>query len=59
MIQHYRLRDTEYLFLDILLVRHYGYMGIAYAKLLVVMLGSLSLIILYRHALKKKTQVGS
>jgi hypothetical protein len=34
-------------------------MGIAYAKLLVVMLGSLSLIILYRHALKKKTQVGS
>jgi O-antigen/teichoic acid export membrane protein len=47
------------LFLDILLVRHYGYMGIAYAKLLVVMLGSLSLIILYRHALKKKTQVGS
>jgi O-antigen/teichoic acid export membrane protein len=42
------------LLLDILLVRHYGYMGIAYAKLLVVILGSLSLIILYRHALKKK-----
>jgi O-antigen/teichoic acid export membrane protein len=44
------------LLLDIFLVRHYGYMGIAYAKLLVVILGSLSLIILYRHALKKKTQ---
>ena len=42
------------LLLDILLVRHYGYMGIAYAKLLVVILGSLSLIILYRHALKKR-----
>jgi O-antigen/teichoic acid export membrane protein len=42
------------LLLDILLVRQYGYMGIAYAKLLVVILGSLSLIILYRHALKKK-----
>ena len=47
------------LLLDILFVHYYGYMGIAYAKLLVVMLGSLSLIILYRHALKKKTQVGS
>jgi peptidoglycan biosynthesis protein MviN/MurJ (putative lipid II flippase) len=42
------------LLLDILLVRQYGYMGIAYAKLLVVILGSLSLIILYRHALQKK-----
>jgi O-antigen/teichoic acid export membrane protein len=47
------------LFLDILLVRHFGYMGIAYAKLIVVMLGSLSLIILYRHALRKKAQAGS
>lgn len=47
------------LLLDILLVRHYGYMGIAYAKLLVVILGSLSLIILYRHALKKKAQAGA
>lgn len=46
------------LFLDILLVRHYGYMGIAYAKLLVVILGSLSLIILYRHVLKNKAQAG-
>ena len=46
------------LLMDILLVRHYGYMGIAYAKLLVVILGSLSLIILYRHALKKKAQAG-
>lgn len=43
------------LILDILLVRFYGYMGIAYAKLLVMILGSLSLIILYWHALKKKT----
>lgn len=42
------------LLLDIVLVRQYGYMGIAYAKLLVVILGSLSLIFLYRHALKKK-----
>jgi len=42
------------LLLDILLVSRYGYMGIAYAKLLVVILGSLSLIILYRNALKKK-----
>ncbi len=46
------------LLLDILLVRHYGYMGIAYAKLIVMMLGSLSLIILYRHALRKKAQAG-
>jgi O-antigen/teichoic acid export membrane protein len=46
------------LILDILFVRWYGYLGIAYAKLLVVMLGSLSLIILYKHALKKKTQAG-
>jgi O-antigen/teichoic acid export membrane protein len=46
------------LLLDILFVHYYGYMGIAYAKLLVVMLGSLSLIILYRHALKKKAQAG-
>lgn len=44
------------LILDILLVRYYGYMGIAYAKLLVVILGSLSLIILYWHALKNKAQ---
>jgi O-antigen/teichoic acid export membrane protein len=47
------------LILDILLVRYYGYMGIAYAKLLVVILGSLSLIILYWHTLKKKAQAGS
>jgi O-antigen/teichoic acid export membrane protein len=47
------------LILDILLVRYYGYMGIAYAKLLVVILGSLSLIILYWHALNKKPQAGS
>lgn len=46
------------LLLDILLVRQYGYMGIAYAKLIVVMLGSLSLIILYWHALRKKAQAG-
>ena len=46
------------LLLDILLVRRYGYMGIAYAKFLVVILGSLSLIILYRRALKKKSQSG-
>jgi O-antigen/teichoic acid export membrane protein len=46
------------LLLDILLVRHYGYMGIAYAKLLVVILGSLSLIALYRRALKRNTPFG-
>jgi O-antigen/teichoic acid export membrane protein len=46
------------LLLDILFVRQYGYMGIAYAKLLVVILGSLSLIFLYRHALRKKAQAG-
>lgn len=46
------------LLLDILFVHYYGYMGIAYAKLLVVILGSLSLIILYRHALRKKAQAG-
>ena len=46
------------LLLDILFVHYYGYMGIAYAKLLVVILGSLSLIILYWYALKKKTQAG-
>jgi len=46
------------LLLDILLVRRFGYMGIAYAKLLVVILGSLSLIILYRWALKKKALSG-
>jgi O-antigen/teichoic acid export membrane protein len=46
------------LILDILLVRHYGYMGIAYAKLLVVILGSLSIIILYWVVLKKKAQAG-
>ena len=46
------------LLLDILLVRYYGYMGIAYAKLLVVILGSLSLIILYRRVLKNKAQAG-
>ncbi len=45
------------LILDILLVRHYGYMGIAYAKLLVVILGSLSLIILYWNALKKDRDI--
>jgi O-antigen/teichoic acid export membrane protein len=45
------------LLLDILLVRQYGYMGIAYAKLLVVILGSLSLIILYRRALKSDRRV--
>jgi O-antigen/teichoic acid export membrane protein len=44
------------LLLDILLVRRYGYMGIAYAKFFVVILGSLSLIILYRRALKKKAR---
>jgi O-antigen/teichoic acid export membrane protein len=44
------------LLLDILLVRRYGYIGIAYAKFLVVILGSLSLIILYRRALKKKAR---
>lgn len=43
------------LLLDILFVRHFGYMGIAYAKLLVVMLGSCSLIVLYRRALKQKS----
>ena len=46
------------LILDILLVRYCGYMGIAYAKLFVVILGSLSLNILYRHALKNKVQAG-
>lgn len=46
------------LILDILFVHWYGYLGIAYAKLLVVILGSLSLIFLYRHALKKKAQFG-
>lgn len=40
------------LLLDILFVRQYGYMGIAYAKFFVVILGSLSLIFLYRHTLK-------
>ncbi|MBM4313985.1 MAG: hypothetical protein FJ122_08720 [Deltaproteobacteria bacterium] len=44
------------LLLDILLVSRYGYIGIAYAKLLVVILGSLSLILLYWHALKNKAQ---
>jgi len=39
------------LLLDILLVRYCGYMGIAYAKLIVVILGSLSLVIFYRHVL--------
>jgi len=47
------------LLLDILLVRRYGYMGIAYAKLPVVILGSLSLIFLYRRALHNKAQTGS
>ena len=41
------------LILDILLVHYLGYMGIAYAKLLVMILGSLSLIMLYWLALKK------
>ncbi|MCL2669794.1 MAG: oligosaccharide flippase family protein, partial [Syntrophaceae bacterium] len=43
------------LLLDILLVRRYGYLGIAYAKLFVVMLGSLSLITFYRVSLKRST----
>lgn len=47
------------LILDILLIRRYGYLGIAYAKLVVVILGSLSLIIFYRHVLKKKNPSGS
>jgi O-antigen/teichoic acid export membrane protein len=46
------------LFLDILLVHFYGYMGIAYAKLLVVILGSLSLVTLYWYALKKAQVAG-
>jgi O-antigen/teichoic acid export membrane protein len=46
------------LLLDILLVRHYGYMGIAYAKLIVMILGSLSLIVFYKLALRKKAQAG-
>jgi O-antigen/teichoic acid export membrane protein len=46
------------LLLDILLVHHYGYMGIAYAKLLVVILGSLSLIALYWRALKRTPPFG-
>jgi O-antigen/teichoic acid export membrane protein len=46
------------LLLDILLIRYCGYMGIAYAKLFVVILGSLSVIIFYWHVLKKKAQVG-
>jgi PST family polysaccharide transporter len=44
------------LFLDILFVRYFGYMGIAYAKLIVMISGSLSLIIIYRHALKQTAQ---
>ena len=45
------------LILDILFVNYFGFMGIAYAKLIVMILGSLSLIMLYRHALKKEKQV--
>lgn len=40
------------LVLNILFVDHFGYLGIAYAKCFVVVLGSLSLILLYRLALK-------
>ena len=40
------------LILDILLVHYLGYMGIAFAKLLLMILGSLSLITLYWLALK-------
>jgi PST family polysaccharide transporter len=44
------------LVLDIFLVHIYGYIGIAYAKLIVAIVASLSLIILYRHALKKNIE---
>jgi O-antigen/teichoic acid export membrane protein len=47
------------LFLDIIFVRYYGYMGIAYAKLFVVVLGSISLITMYRCALKRNVSAGS
>lgn len=46
------------LVLDVLFVHWYGYLGIAYAKLFVMLLGSLSLIIWYRHTLKTKVQIG-
>ena len=41
------------LILDILFVHCFGFMGIAYAKLIAMILGSISLIMLYQYTLKK------